>query len=403
MLHERESRSGSIQTAQVTASKNAAGLIPNQRLLSLDAFRGITIAGMILVNNPGTWSHVYSPLLHSPWHGWTPTDLVFPFFLFIVGISIQLSVSKHLKRGESKKDVTRKILSRSFVLMILGLALTAYEQFDFASMRLPFEHLRFPGVLQRIALVYLCASLLVLYFKPAVQAFAAGTCLVLYWALMTWAPVPGYGTGNLTPEGNLAAFIDRLLLPGHLGGVAGARWDGVGPFSTIPAVASGLLGALVGRWFSNPTDKTEVAGRLFVFGWAGILGGLTWNLWFPINKLLWSSSYVLFTTGAAMQLLGICYWIIEVKGWKGWAIPAVVLGMNSIAAFVLSTLLFLSISKLKIHTAAGVVSIRQWIYETIFLAWASPLNASLAFAVGYVLFWLGVMTVLYRLRIFIKI
>jgi predicted acyltransferase len=304
-------------------------------------------------------------------------------------------------RGQTLEELTRKILLRGLILMGLGLVLTAYEQLEFAPLSLPFEHVRIPGILQRIALVYVCASLLVLYCSVRVQGAVTAGCLVLYWAAMTWVPVPGYGAGNLTPEGNLAAFVDRHLLPGHLGS---GTWDGVGPFSTIPAIGTGFLGVLVCRYLFGSAVPAEVSAWLFGTGWLSILAGLVWNIWFPINKLLWTSSYVLFTAGAAMQLLGLCHWLIEVKNWRAWARPFIVLGMNPITAFAFSTLMYLALAKIKLHGRGGEISIRQWIYENVFLSWVSnPLSASLAFAVTYVLFWLGVLGVLYRLRIFIKV
>jgi predicted acyltransferase len=216
---------------------------------------------------------------------------------------------------------------------------------------------------------------------------------------MTLVPVPGYGAGDLSyPDHNLAAHLDRLLLRGHLGG---RTWDGLGLLSTLPAVASTLLGVLAAGLLRSGREPREIAGWIFVAGWAGILGGLAWDLVFPINKLLWTSSYVLFTTGAALELLGVCYWLVDIHGFRRTALPAVVLGSNALTAFVLSTLVYLAICPRPFNSPG--FSVRRWLFEHLFLPWASPAGASLAFAITYVLLWLGVAALLYRRRIFIKV
>jgi predicted acyltransferase len=365
-----------------------------ERLLSLDAFRGITIAGMILVNTPGSWSHVYPPLLHAKWHGWTPTDLIFPFFLFIIGVAMTFSFAKRLDAVENKRPIYLKIVKRSLILFALGLFLNGFPYFNFATIRIP-------GVLQRIAVVYFFASLITLNTHIKGQAWTTGILLLFYWGLMKLVPVPGQGADSLTTEGNLAAYVDSALLHGH---IYKETWDPEGILSTIPAIATTLSGVLVGHLIRSGQDKKDIAGWMFVSGWAAILVGLVWNIWFPINKNLWTSSYVVFTSGAALQFLGVCYWLIEVKSWKKWAHPGIVYGMNSIAVFVLSGLVARLTLLIKINTSTGTaVSLKTWIYENAFASWAGPLNGSLAFAIANILFWLGLMAVLYRNRIFIKI
>ena len=363
------------------------------RLVSLDAFRGITIAGMILVNNPGSWSYVYPPLRHAEWHGWTPTDLIFPFFLFIVGVSMTFSLEKQLAIHE-RKYVYWKILRRTLIILGLGWFLSLFPFFHFAKLRIP-------GVLPRIAVVYCIASIITLHTTIKGQAWTAAALLLTYWALMKLVPVPGYGAGDLSVEGNLAAFIDNKLLHGHLWK---KTWDPEGLLSTIPAVATTLSGVLTGHWLHSKRSKEEIAGWMFVIGWVAILAGLFWDIVFPINKSLWTSSYVVFTSGAALQFLGFCYWLIEVKGMKKWAKPAIIYGMNSIAVFVLSGLAAKTMIYTKIALSDGKkISVWSWVYKNLFLSWADPINASLAFAVANVLFWLGIMAILYRKRIFIKI
>ena len=364
-----------------------------ERLVSLDAFRGITIAGMILVNNPGTWSHVYPPLLHAEWHGWTPTDLIFPFFLFIVGVSMTFSLQKQLATHD-RKYVYLKIFRRSLIILGLGWFLSLFPFFHFAKLRIP-------GVLPRIAVVYCIASIITLNTSIKAQAWITASLLLVYWGLMKLIPVPGYGAGDLSVQGNLAAYVDSHLLHGHMWK---ETWDPEGIMSTIPAIATALTGVLTGHLLHSQKSKEEIAGWLFVSGWMAIIVGLFWGIVFPINKSLWTSSYVIFTSGAALQFLGFCYWLIDVKGIKKWATPAIIYGMNAITVFVLSGL----VARIMIYTKwtqtdGNEISVWNWTYENLFATWASPINASLAFAVTNIIFWLGMMTILYRKKIFIKI
>ncbi len=363
------------------------------RLTSLDAFRGITIAGMILVNNPGSWAHVYPPLLHAEWNGWTPTDLIFPFFLFIVGVAITLSLSKH-RATHDKRFLYKKIIRRTLIIFGLGLFLNGFPYFHL-------EHIRIMGVLQRIALVYFFAAIITLNFDWKKQAGIAVALLLGYWAMMKLIPVPGHGAGDLSPEGNLAAYIDNLLLHGHMWR---KTWDPEGLLSTLPAIATALSGVLTGEWLLSGRDRRDIAGWMFVAGWIAIVVGLFWGIVFPINKSLWTSSYVVFTSGAALQFLGFCYWLIDVKGIRKWAKPAIVYGMNAIAVFTLSILVVKILIRVKVATATGdKISLYSWLYRHLFLTWLEPINASLAFAIANVLFWLGVMWILYKKQIFIKI
>jgi predicted acyltransferase len=366
--------------------------VPPGRLESLDAFRGLTIAGMILVNNPGSWSHVYGPLLHADWHGWTPTDLIFPFFLFIVGVSVPFSFGKRLAGGDSRKALLAHILRRSVILFGLGIFMAAFPRFDLLNVRIM-------GVLQRIAVVYLFAAPAYLYLDRKRRGVAFGVLLLGYWALLTLVPVPGYGAGDLSPEGNLGAYLDRLILGDHLWR---EMWDPEGLLSTVPAIGTTLLGIFAGEWIRGGASRTRVATGLVVAGLLGLSVGSAWGLYFPINKGLWTSSYVVFTAGAASLLLGTMFWIVEEKGRKAWAKPFVIYGMNAIAVFVASGLLARLMGIWRVGGGEGV-PLKGWIYEVLFVPWAGPLNGSLAFALAYVLFWLGLMWLLYRRGVFIKI
>ena len=347
---------------------------------------------MILVNNPGSWGHIYPPLAHAEWHGWTPTDLIFPFFLFIVGVSMTFSFAKRLQESD-RAHLYVQIFRRSGVIYGLGLLLSAFPDFDIGN-------LRYVGVLPRIAVVYLATSLIVLNLSRRAQVWVFSGLLLAYWGLMKLVPVPEFGAGVLTPEGNLAGWIDSVVLPGRL---YQGTWDPEGLLSTLPAIATALSGVFTGYWLRSGRDRVEVARGMIAAGAVGLAAGLVWGLWFPINKNLWTSSYVLFSSGAALVGLALCYWLIDVRGYRRWARPAVVFGVNAIAVFVLSGLV--SRLLIRIHVAADPdpITLKQWLYETFFAPWASPTNASLAFAITYLLFWWAIMDLFYRRRIFIKI
>ncbi len=371
----------------------------SKRLISLDAFRGITIASMILVNNAGNWSAIYPPLEHAKWHGWTLTDLIFPFFLFIVGVAIVFAFSKRIETGQSKKKLYLKILKRTLILFGLGLLLNAF----------PFFHLstwRIPGVLQRIAITYAIASIIVLNTNIKWQAYIAAGFLIIYWIIMKLVPVPGYGAGVLDPQGNLCGFIDGILLKGHTWMYAPAKgFDPEGLLSTIPAISSVLFGVLTGHWLKAKKSNLEKVVMLFVVGIAAIILGEIISIWFPINKNLWSSSYTVFTAGMALLFLGMCYWLIDIKGYKKWTTPFLVFGSNAITVYTLSDLLARAmVYWWKIPQQDGsAISLKTFLYRTLFESWMSPINASLFYALTYVLIWFGLMTILYKKKIFIKI
>src|ERR1044072_8912106 len=287
-----------------------------KRLVSLDVFRGITIAAMVLVNNPGTWSSIYWPLEHAEWNGWTPTDLVFPFFLFIVGVSITLAFARRVEEGSVKRDLYLKVIKRTAIIFGLGLFLNGFPYFQLGTIRIA-------GVLQRIALCYLIASLIFLTTKVRTQLLIALALLVISWLLMTRLAAPGYAPGDLSKEGSLASFIDRVILGPHIW-KQGKVYDPEGLLSTIPAVATTLFGVLTGHWLRNERTRIEKVVGMFVAGAVCVALGWMWNAFFPINKALWTSSYVFFTAGLALQFLALCYWLIDIKGYKLWTKPFVI-------------------------------------------------------------------------------
>lgn len=367
------------------------------RLVAIDVFRGLTMAAMVIVNNPGDWGNVYAPLLHAEWHGCTFTDLIFPFFLFIVGVSITLS-----RRSDGP---WWPILRRALMIVALGLFLAGYPRFDVTRWRIP-------GVLQRIAVCYLAAAIL---YKLTVcegarrmtrqagiiSSIIAGL-LLGYWLLMTRVPVPGGLAGDLTPDGNLAAYVDRLLLGGHLWK---PTWDPEGLLSTLPAIATTLLGMLAGLWIAASRKKPDRGvAPLMAAGLVTAILGTVWDGVFPINKNLWTSSYVLLTAGRAAIYLALLIWIIDVRGWTRWTKPFVILGTNAITLFVLSGLFVKTLILIRVPTGEGQsVTLSRFIYETSYVPLAAPKNTSLLYALTHLAVLFVLLAWMYRRRIFLRV
>jgi predicted acyltransferase len=349
---------------------------------------------MIVVNTPGTWTHVYPPLLHAEWHGWTATDTIFPFFLFIVGVSMAFSFARRSEQG-TRRELFLHSVRRAAIIFGLGLALNVLSFFVFQR-----EHLRIPGVLQRIGVVYLFAAAIFLAFGHRGVLATAILLLVGYWALLQFVPVPGYGAGRFDREGNLAAYVDRMVLGSH---TWKPGWDPEGPLSTIPAIATALLGALAGEWLRSDALRHKRMG-LVVGGWLAVGVGLLWHGVFPINKNLWTSSYALFMSGLATLFLVLSIEIVDRRGWKAWARPFEWLGRNPIAAFVASTLVTILMLAVKLPGPAGKPrSLYATIYRTVFDRFADPRLGSLLFALTCLAAWVATCGVLYRKRVFIKI
>jgi predicted acyltransferase len=381
--------------------------IGSNRLLSLDVFRGMTIAGMVLVNNPGTWSQIYSPLKHAEWHGATPTDFVFPFFLFIVGLSITLALGKRVESGGINRDIYTKIFRRALIIFALGLFLAVFPFYNFTSGEwLDISNVRIMGVLQRIAVCYLVASLIFIRTNWKQQAIISGALLLVYWALMTLINVPGCEITTFNDKAcNLAAYLDRVILTENHIWKSSKVFDPEGLLSTIPAIATTLAGVLCGHWLRSRRDDYERVAAMFFFGVVLTALGWAWNFWFSINKSLWTSSYVLYTAGLALCFLGFCYWLVDIKNYKKWAKPFVIFGVNALALFVFSGLMAKLFGIIKIGAGAEgkSISLQKWIFDSIFLPLASPINASLMYAISYILLWLFLMWLLYRKRIYIKV
>jgi predicted acyltransferase len=379
---------------------------PKGRLISLDVFRGITIAGMVLVNNPGTWGAIYSPLEHAEWNGWTPTDLIFPFFLFIVGIAIPLALGKRMEEGGVTKEVYFKIIRRSLVIFLLGILLASFPFYDFAKGTwFDWSLLRIPGVLQRIAVCYLFTALIFVNTNWKQQAVIAVVLLFLYWALMTLIGVPGCEVTTFNDKAcNFAAYLDRMILMENHMWRSSKVFDPEGILSTMPAIATTLAGVLCGHWLKTKRSDLDKVSGLFFFGVALTALGWCWHLVFPINKSLWTSSYVVFTAGMALCLLAFCYWLIDIKGYKKWTKPFVIFGVNALALFVGSGLMARLLGLIKVSDSEGnYISLQVYIFKNFFLTWASPINASLLYAISFILVWLFLMWLLYRNKIYIKV
>lgn len=376
--------------------ENTLARSATERLISLDVFRGLTIAGMVLVNNPGSWNHIYWPLAHASWHGWTPTDLIFPFFLFIVGVSIALALGSRVAAKTSNRDLYLKIIKRAVIIFALGLFLAGFPYFHLSTIRIM-------GVLQRIAICYLVAALIFINTDLRKQLIIAAFLVVGYWTIMTFIPTPGFKMADYSREGSIACFVDRKVLGNHIWS-QGKIYDPEGLLSTLPAIATTLLGVVSGQFLRSPKKQYEKISLLFVAGAVCVIIGWLWNLFFPINKSLWTSSYVLFTGGLAMQLLALCYWLIDIKGYRRWSKPFVVFGVNAIALFVGTGLMAKLMGLIKIPRPDGSrIALKTWIYNGLFTSWAPSYQASLLFAIAFVLLWLGLMWLLYRWKILIKI
>ena len=349
---------------------------------------------MILVNNPGAWADVYAPLQHAAWNGCTAADLIFPFFLFTVGAAVTVAVGQRARSGAARQRLLWQILRRAALIFGLGLFLNGFPLFDWSNLRIP-------GVLQRVALCYALACFAVLALSLRAQAVACGGLLVGYAVVLLAGPLLALPTGLAAPEANLAAYVDRQLLGGHL---LHPDWDPEGLLSTLGATVTTLLGAFAGHWLQSKNSPPRVVSGLLTAGTTAVVLGLTLNRWLPINKSLWTPSFALFTGGVALDAFAVCYWLIDWRGYRAWATPFLVYGTNAIMAYMLSSLMAKTMLLWQVTQADGSrVPLQQYVFEHLFLRLARPMNASLLYAVVYVLVWLGIAGLLYRQRVLIKI
>jgi predicted acyltransferase len=375
--------------------------------------RGLAVAGMILVTDPGTYSAVYPPLLHAAWNGATLADMIFPTFLFSVGVAITLSFAARLQRGASRSELAIHVLVRSMFLFVIGLAANGFPDYNLATLRIP-------GVLQRIALCYLACGLVYLGLSGKQQSKAvsrkAWTIAVIvfallagYWAALKLIPVPGFGTNRLDSLGNLGAYIDRAvfriphmwawgLTPGY-----GVTYDPEGLLSTLGALATTFIGILTGEWLRSTFSQTRKVVVMAGVGLALIVGAVLLHPLLPINKRIWTSTFTLFSGGVALGLFATLYFLVDMKRWRWWTPPALVFGTNAILAFALSTVITVFTDRVHIPSQNGpVLTIHQWGNQA-FAGWLQPLHASLAYAAVVTFINLALLYPLYRKRFFLRV
>ena len=375
--------------------------IASSRFLSLDVFRGMTVAGMILVNTPGSWGFVYAPLRHAPWNGCTPTDLVFPFFLFAVGNALSFSITKYQALGTSQ--VVRKILTRTILIFAIGLFLNWFPFVrweDDALVPKAFENLRIFGVLPRIALAYMGGALIVHFFNPLKAFIAACLLLLIYWGVLL-------AFGDLTLEGNAVRQLDQWLLAdshlykGYFSSVENQNiaFDPEGLLSTIPAIASVVFGFLVGKYIKENGNSYQTIAHLMVVAMITIFIALCWDMTFPINKPIWSSSYVLYTTGLAMTVLSVILFFTEMKSYQRWTTPFVLFGKNPLFIFVMSGVIAKIYGLIRIGDSNAYTAL----YKNVFQPLAGDYVGSLLFAIAHVLLFLFLAWIMDRRRIYIRV
>jgi predicted acyltransferase len=373
----------------------------SERLLCLDVFRGLAVAGMILVDNPGSDDLAYGPIKHADWNGWTPADFIFPSFLFLVGISMVFSFAARLQRGESRTHILFHAFKRSLILIVIGLFVNASPIIG-----LDLHTWRFEGVTQRIALCYFAAAILVLWSSRRTTWIAMCACLLGYWAILRFVPVPGFGRPGhsipfMDPDHNLVAWLERKLFMGHL--FNGTR-DPEGIISTIPAIATTLIGVLTGYWLRSERSPSTKAIHMLCAGILGLVAGEIWNLWFPINKNLWTSSFVLFSGGFALLFLTLLYWLLEIKRCRGaWTMPILVFGTNAIAGFVVDSFVYGPGYSFTMKSPNGPVMWHDAAQAKFVSLGFSAANASLIYSLAAVLFCWILLWFLWRKRIFLKV
>jgi predicted acyltransferase len=372
------------------------------RLMCLDIFRGLLVPGMIVVDNPGSDDKAFWFLKHAEWNGWTPPDFIFPSFLFLVGISMVFSYAARLRRGESRGQILWHAFKRSLMLIAIGLFVSG-----FPFLGADWHSYRFEGVTQRIALCYFASAILVLWSNRRGQIVAIAACLLGYWAILRFLPVPGIGLpGRDVPfmdqNGNIVAWLDRKLFMGHL--YNGNR-DPEGIISTIPAIATTLIGVLTGGWLRSGRDRGTIALRMLLCGIAGLVAGEIWNVWFPINKNLWTSSFAVFAGGFSLVALAVLYWMLEIKRWRGaWTMPILVYGMNAIAGFIADSFVGGPGYTWTVKAADGTSLLwhdaaQAWLVALV----ANPACASLLYSLAGVLFSWFLLWLFWRRKIFLKV
>lgn len=377
---------------------------PKERLLSLDIFRGMTLIAMVLVNMPGDDRFTYAPISHVKWNGWSIADLIFPFFIFIVGVAMPYSFSGRLARGDSQGKLFAHILQRAATLFAVGVFMTWYYNYMDGLTRYQLSNIRLFGALQRIGLCYFFAAILYLKVKPRGLAIISATILVLYFILLKFVPVPGLGVPTLAKAGNWVSYVDLHITPHHLG-MRNDIWEPKGWLGTFPAVANMLIGVLAGLFLRSARSAMEKVRTFLVVGNAGLLLGLIWSVWIPINQNLWTSSMVAFMCGMAMVILGCCYYVADLRKITWWTKPFIVVGVNSLFLWVVAgtTDSLTNLELIKVHLADGTRVPLPELIAKFFATWIGPTNGSELYAALWMALWLGILTLMYKKRIIVKI
>ncbi|QDP02147.1 acyltransferase family protein [Thalassotalea sp. PS06] len=392
-------------------ARNIIDQLPTERLLALDVFRGITIAAMILVNNPGSWSYVYAPMAHAKWHGWTPTDLIFPFFIFIAGVSVAIVMNRELAKGTDKLFLLKHAAVRGIKLFALGLFLALFyynftdPNFSWVDARL--FSVRVMGVLQRIGLVYFATVLIVLYWRDLGRWLWAIGLLLGYWALVMLVPYSdssGNSYQGLLEFGNsLPAFIDDFVFASkHLyyKSATPFAFDPEGVISTLPAISGCLAGVFTGNILTDKALSLQSkAKKMFIVGALCAAIGELWGLVFPINKALWTSSFVVMSSGWALLTLAFLTWLIDIKGKKYWSAPFVVCGANAIFFYMFAGVL----ARLLMMIPIADTSLGGWLFSDVLQPIFGNYNGSLMFALSFLFISYWVLDYLYRRKIFFKV
>jgi predicted acyltransferase len=386
----------------IPATPNGApgpGAIPKKkRLASLDAFRGLTIALMIVVNCPGDPDSVFSFLGHSAWNGWTFADTVFPSFIFIVGVSLVFSFAKRdAANNTSIWENEFRVLRRTLVLFALGLFLNIFPAFHVSNIRIP-------GVLQRIAICYFFTSLIVLKAGLRGRILWLIATMASYWLMMRFIPVPGIGTGVMEPGENFASWVDSIFLKGHMWSYYDNTWDPEGIISTIPAISTTLFGVLTGQWLMSSASEGKKVAGLICAGLILLAAGSILDYWMPINKSIWTSSFSIFMAGLALVFLAIFHLFIDVVGISGWAKPFIILGLNPITIYVLSQILDNSLRSMDLIISKGNrMTCQDFLFHQFCIPYAEAKTASLLYALGILICMLLVAWIMWRKRLFIKV
>jgi predicted acyltransferase len=392
-------------TLRTTGS--ASPTYKSERLVSLDVYRGLTIAGMILVTDPGTYSAIYWPLRHAEWNEWTPTDMIFPSFLFISGVAMTFSFASRSARGETSGKIATHLVWRAVLLIVIGLVLNGFPLFHLHTLRIP-------GILQRIAVCYLGGGLLylacnakTLRTKVSILTGVIFAIFAGYWAMLMLIPAPGFGAGRLDSLGNLPAYIDRAvfgvnhlwaygLTPGY-----GVTYDPEGLLSTLPALTLLLTGILVGEWLRKKSSPVRKALAILAVGIVLLLAGRLLDPLLPMNKRIFTTTFALFSIGFSMIAFSVCYWIVDMRRWRWWTAPALIFGTNAIFAFALSTMITSLFDLIRVGSER--LTLHAWGDSHLFLPWLSPIHASLAYALVIVGLNLTIVSILYQRRIFVRI